>query len=151
VSPSPVLAVSAVAVHDGRLLLVQRAGNRPDGGLWAVPGGRVEPGEPLRDAVVRELGEETGLRARCGALVGWAERISSEHHFVILDFRVELLDPDPRGASRAGDDASALAWVPLREVAAHHLVPGLAEFLVDHGVIPAPPGAAPGPVSASGA
>jgi 8-oxo-dGTP diphosphatase len=146
-----VLAVSAVAVHDGRLLLVQRAGDRPDGGLWVVPGGRVEPGEPLRDAVVRELGEETGLRARCGDLVGWAERISSEHHFVILDFRVELLDPDPRGASRAGDDASALAWVPLGEVAAHHLVPGLAEFLADHGVIPAPPGAAPGPVRASGA
>jgi len=146
-----VLAVSAVAVHEGCLLLVERAGDRPDGGLWAVPGGRVEPGERLRDAVVRELGEETGLRARCGDLVGWAERISPEHHFVILDFRVELLDADPRGASRAGDDASALAWVPLGEVAAHHLVPGLAEFLVDHKVIPPSPGAAAGPVRASGA
>jgi ADP-ribose pyrophosphatase YjhB (NUDIX family) len=144
-----VLAVSAVAVHDGCLLLVQRAGDRPDGGLWAVPGGRVEPGERLRDAVVRELGEETGLRSRCGDLVGWAERISLEYHYVILDFRVELLDPDPRGASAAGDDASGLAWVPLGAVAAHHLVPGLAEFLVDHGVIPPSPG--PGSVSASGA
>jgi 8-oxo-dGTP diphosphatase len=149
VNRPPVLAVSAVAVHDGCLLLVQRAGDRPDGGLWAVPGGRVEPGERLRDAVVRELGEETGLRSRCCDLVGWAERISPEHHYVILDFRVELLDPDPRGASAAGDDASALAWVPLGKVAAHHLVPGLAEFLVDHGVIPPSPG--PGPVSASGA
>jgi len=146
-----VLAVSAVAVHDGCLLLVQRAGDRPDGGLWAVPGGRVEPGERLRDAVVRELGEETGLRARCGDLVGWAERIGPEHHYVILDFRVELLDADPRGASAAGDDAAALAWVPVGEVAAHHLVPGLAEFLVDHGVIPAPPGGGPAPVRASGA
>jgi 8-oxo-dGTP diphosphatase len=148
-STPPVLAVSAVAVHDGCLLLAQRAGDRPDGGLWAVPGGRVEPGERLRDAVVRELVEETGLRSRCGDLVGWAERISPEHHYVILDFRVELLDPDPRAASVAGDDASALAWVRLGEVATHHLVPGLAEFLVDHGVIPPSPG--PGSVSASGA
>ncbi len=150
-STLPVLGVGAVAVHDGCLLLVERAGYQPDGGLWAVPGGRVEPGERLRDAVVRELAEETGLRSRCGDPVGWAERISAEHHYVILDFRVSLLDPDPRGAAVAGDDAAALAWVPLGEVAAHDLVPGLAEFLVDHGVIPAPPGAAAGPVRVSGA
>jgi 8-oxo-dGTP diphosphatase len=146
----PVLAVSAVAVHDGCLLLVRRAGDRPDGGRWAVPGGRVEPGERLRDAVVRELAEETGLHVRCGDLVGWAERIGPEHHYVILDFRVDVLDPDPRGAAVAGDDASALAWVPLELVATHDLVPGLAEFLVDHGVIPASRGS-PGSVSASGA
>jgi 8-oxo-dGTP diphosphatase len=153
VSPAPVLAVSAVAVHDGCLLLVERAGDRPDGGRWAVPGGRVEPGERLREAVVRELAEETGLRVRCGDLVGWAERIGPERHYVILDFRVELLDPDPRGAAVAGDDASALAWVPLGEVATHDLVPGLAEFLVDHRVIPTSPGGpgSPGSVSASGA
>jgi ADP-ribose pyrophosphatase YjhB (NUDIX family) len=149
-----VLAVSAVAVHGGCLLLVERGGDRPDAGLWAVPGGRVEPGEPVRDAVVRELAEETGLRARCGDLVGWAERISPLHHFVILDFRVDLLDPDPRRAAVAGDDAAALAWVPLGDVAAHSLVPGLAQFLADHGVIPPAPAAAgggPGAVSASDA
>jgi ADP-ribose pyrophosphatase YjhB (NUDIX family) len=138
--PRPVLAVSAVAVHDGCLLLVERGHGRPDAGLWAVPGGRVEPGERVRDAVVRELAEETGLAARCGDLVGWAERISSDHHFVILDFRVHLLDADPQRAAVAGDDAAALTWVPLAEVAAHRLVPGLTEFLVDHGVIPPPPG-----------
>ncbi len=147
-APAPVLAVSAVALHDGCLLLVQRAGDRPDGGLWAVPGGRVEPGEPVRDAVVRELAEETALACRCGDLVGWAERISPANHFVILDFRVDLLDPDPRRVAVAGDDAAALAWVPVGEVAAHSLVPGLAEFLADHGVIPPPPAAG---VSAWGA
>ena len=63
------------------------------------PGGA---GRAASEAVVRELAEETGLRVRCGDLVGWAERIGPEHHYVILDFRVELLDPDPRRRSRGG-------------------------------------------------
>jgi 8-oxo-dGTP diphosphatase len=141
VSPRPELAAGAVAVAGGRLLLVQRGPGGSAGGTWAVPGGRVEPGERLRDAAVRELYEETGLRARCGDLVGWAERIGEDRHYVILDFRVELLDPPE--VAVAGDDAVALAWVPLDEVAGHDLVPGLAGFLAEHGVIP--------PVNPSGA
>jgi 8-oxo-dGTP diphosphatase len=134
VAPRPELAVSAVAVADGRLLLVQRASGRSGGGLWAVPGGRVEAGERLGEAVVRELQEETGLRARCGELVGWVERIGPDAHYVILDFRVDL--DDPPGAAVAGDDAAAVAWVPLAEVASWPLVDGLADFLAEHGVTP---------------
>jgi 8-oxo-dGTP diphosphatase len=134
VTPRPEVAVSAVAVSDGRLLLVQRAPGRSGGGVWAVPGGRVDAGERLRDAVVRELREETGLRARCGDLVGWVERIGPDAHYVILDFRVDL--DDPADAAVAGDDAAAVAWVPLAEVAAWPLVDGLADFLAEHGVTP---------------
>jgi 8-oxo-dGTP diphosphatase len=130
----PQVCVSAVAVADGHLLLVQRAPGESHAGTWAVPGGRVEPGEHVRDAVVRELREETGLRARCGEFVGWVERLDADAHYVILDFRVELVDPPD--VAVAGDDAAAVSWVPLAEVAGHGLVAGLADFLVEHEIIP---------------
>jgi len=127
----PEVCVGAVAVADDRLLLVRR-GMGPGRGAWAIPGGRVEGGETLAEAVVRELAEETGLEGVCGDLVDWVERIGADHHFLIFDFRVTVLDAhDPV----AGDDAAEAAWVPLPEVAEHPLVDGLAEFLYTHGVI----------------
>lgn len=128
----PEVCVGGIAVHDGRLLLVRR-GHGPAAGDWSIPGGRVELGETLAEAVVRELAEETGVEAVCDRLVGWAERIGSDHHFVILDFAVTVLDPD---GARAGDDAAEVAWVPVDEVAHRRLVEGLAEFLHEHGVVP---------------
>jgi 8-oxo-dGTP diphosphatase len=128
---NPVVAVGAIVVVEDRLLLVRR-GHGPAAGTWSVPGGRVEGGETLAEAVVRELAEETGLEGVCGELVGWVERIDDEHHFVILDFWVTLLDDR---VPVAGDDAAEVAWIPLADVAEQSLVDGLAEFLHLHGVI----------------
>jgi 8-oxo-dGTP diphosphatase len=127
----PVVCVGAVTVDDERLLLVRR-GRAPEIGRWSVPGGRVEPGETLAEAVVRELEEETGLEGVCGALVGWVERIDDDQHLVILDFLVDVLEPE---LARAGDDAIDVAWVPLEDVAEQLLVEGLAEFLHEHGIL----------------
>jgi ADP-ribose pyrophosphatase YjhB (NUDIX family) len=137
----PELCVGAVVVDGDRLLLIRR-GRGPAAGEWSVPGGRVEAGETVAEAVVRELHEETGLEGVCGDLLGWVERIGSDdgdpddqdaNHFVILDFTVTLLDP--QATPVAGDDAAEAAWVLLSDVAEQRLVDGLAEFLHDHGVI----------------
>jgi mutator protein MutT len=125
------VCVGAIAVADDQLLLIRR-GRGPAGGLWSVPGGRVEMGETLAEAVVRELAEETGLEAMCDQFVGWVERIGDDHHFLILDFAVTVISTDP---PRAGDDAAEAAWVPLDDVASLPLVDGLAEFLHEHGIL----------------
>lgn len=128
----PLLGVSAVVVDGDDLLLVQR-GKAPYQGLWALPGGGVEAGETLAEAVTRELAEETGLEGACGELLAAREDISDEGHFVVLVHRVHLME---RGAPVAGDDAQEARWVPLGDVAEQVLVPGLAELLHDHDVIP---------------
>ncbi len=127
----PEVAVGIVAVDADRLLLVRR-GHGPAAGEWSVPGGRVEASETLAEAVVRELAEETGVEGVCGPLIGWVERIDDEHHFVILDFAVTVLE---RSVPVAGDDAAEAAWVPLDQVAEMRLVEGLAEFLHEHGIL----------------
>ena len=128
----PEVAVGAIACQDDELLLIRR-GHGPAAGEWSIPGGRVEHGEPVAAAVLRELAEETGLEAICGPLVGWVERISAEYHYVILDFEVTIMD---RREPVAGDDAAEARWVPVSDVAELNLVAGLAEFLHDHGIIP---------------
>jgi ADP-ribose pyrophosphatase YjhB (NUDIX family) len=127
----PVVGVGAVVVDHDRLLLVRR-GRGPAQGDWSVPGGRVELGESLAEAVTRELREETGLEGVCGPLLGWAERIEDDGHFVLLDFEVTLVGDDE---PEAGDDAAEVAWVDLHEVGERRLVAGLAELLHEHGII----------------
>jgi mutator protein MutT len=128
----PTLAVGAIVVDDDRLLLVRR-GHGPAAGTWSVPGGRVEAGETLAEAVVRELAEETGVEGVCGELMGWSELLDEpDTHLVILDFRVTVMEATP---PVAGDDATEARWVPLGDVAELALAPGLAEFLHDNQVI----------------
>src|SRR3974390_2637686 len=87
----PYLAVSAAIFRDGRVLIVRRA-RPPAHGLYTLPGGGVELGETLEQAVIREVREETGLEIAPLALVGFREAIGSdaagriERHFVILPF-----------------------------------------------------------------
>ena len=127
----PEVAVGAIVVHDDRLLLVRR-GRGAAVGLWSVPGGRVERGETLSEAVVRELREETALEGVCERFVGWVERIGPEYHYVILDFEVTVAAVQ----AVAGDDATDVCWVPVDDVARWPpVVPGLVEFLAEHAIV----------------
>jgi 8-oxo-dGTP diphosphatase len=128
----PEVAVGAVCVDDDALLLVRR-GRGPAQGEWSVPGGRVERGETLHEAVVRETFEETGLEVVVDRFLGWSERIDDDYHYVILDFVVTALDPAQ--APVAGDDAAEAAWVPIAGVTDLRLVSGLYDFLRDHGAL----------------
>lgn len=134
----PQVAVSAVMLRDRDLLLVLR-GRGAAHDAWSLPGGRVEFGEDLREAVVREVAEETGLEVIVEHFLGWAERIDTEadppYHYVILDFLVDVLDPtvDPV----PGDDAAEVDWVPLEALDELTLTEGLVEFLEDVGIIEA--------------
>jgi 8-oxo-dGTP diphosphatase len=134
-SDHPEVAVGAVVTRDGELLLVRR-GHGPAAGEWSLPGGRVQYGEQLHEAVVRETREETAVDVVVHRFLGWVERIDTEsepHHFVILDFSCTPLDP--RQPLTAGDDATEAAWVPLTALDDLPLVEGLLDFLLATGVI----------------
>ena len=122
---TPTVAVGAfVFDDDGRVLLIQR-GREPGKGLWTVPGGRVEPGERLADAVRRELREETGLAVEVGPLVEVVERIAGGFHYVILDY----LATARGGALAPGSDVTAARFCDDAELAGLPLTDGLLPVL----------------------
>lgn len=127
-TPRIQLAVSAIVEADGRYLLVKRGGP-PDAENWAFPGGRVEPGETTRDAVIRELSEETGLSGSVDRVFDVYDFVADGHgqasvpfHFTLIVFHV-LVD-DTSGAE-ASSDAAALRWMLPDEAAQLPMPPSM--------------------------
>jgi ADP-ribose pyrophosphatase YjhB (NUDIX family) len=109
-----VLAVGAIVVHpDGRVLLVRR-GRPPSLGDWTLPGGKVEAGESVTDAVVREVREETGLKVRVEREVCVYELRRDGHAYDIHEILCTPLEAD--APLRPGDDADDVAWFVVRDL-----------------------------------
>jgi 8-oxo-dGTP diphosphatase len=111
----PIVGVGAVVLHEGRVVLTRR-GREPNRGLWTLPGGAVEAGEGLREAVTREVLEETGLAAEAGPVVEVLERITRDetgrvrYHYVLVDFVCRLVPGTPADIV-CGDDCPEARWV----------------------------------------
>jgi len=112
---APLVAVGAVVVDQGRVLLVRR-GREPLKGHWSLPGGMLEVGEPLTAGVVREVREETGLTVQPLELVELLDRIHRDgdrirYHYVIADYLCRVVG----GELKAASDADAVRWVERAE------------------------------------
>ncbi|MEA2089173.1 MAG: NUDIX hydrolase [Thermoproteota archaeon] len=118
----PVVGVGAVLVRNGEILLAKR-GAEPGRGKWSIPGGLVELGEEVRDAVVREVIEECNLKVEVDQLIDVVDNIVKDekgqlkYHFVVLDFFVQLKG----GTLKAADDVLKLEWAPLEKVEEYDL------------------------------
>jgi ADP-ribose pyrophosphatase YjhB (NUDIX family) len=122
--------VSAAIFRDGRVLIVRR-GRPPAHGLYTLPGGGVELGETLEQAVVREVREETGLAVAPFALVGFREAIGRdaagriERHFVILPFAARWI----AGEIALNEELAEAQWRRPDELAGLKTTDGLAEIV----------------------
>jgi ADP-ribose pyrophosphatase YjhB (NUDIX family) len=109
----------------GPILLVERGG-APLKGYWSIPGGLVETGETLDDAVRREVLEETGLQVQPVEMLGIFERIMrdakgrAEYHYVLMDYICKVVG----GTLRAGDDVARVEWVPRERLGDFRMTEG---------------------------
>lgn len=123
----PLLGVGAIIFEGERVLLAER-GKEPLKGWWSLPGGLVETGEVLRDAICREVREETGLAVEPVRVFEIFERImrdaqgAAEYHYVLVDYVCRISG----GALAPGDDVSRVTWVREDELGQYRITEGTA-------------------------
>ena len=133
----PVVGVGAVVVRDRKALIIKR-GHEPRKGEWSLPGGIVDLGESLIDAVKREVREETGIEIEPGPIIESFDRIHRDpdgrvrYHFVIVDYVCHVSS----GEAVAGSDAEDVAWITADEIDRYGINPHAAA-VIRRGIISA--------------
>lgn len=120
----PKVCVGVVCVRGNEVLLIRR-GRPPRQGHWSIPGGKLEFGESLHEAALRELHEETGCTARIGRLIQVYELIEEGFHYVLVDYLAEYIEGEPQAA----DDASEARFVSFEEAEALMIEPDLKDVI----------------------
>lgn len=123
----PQLAVSAAIFRDGKVLLVRRA-RSPAKGFYSLPGGRVEFGESLHAALMREVAEETGLEIEIVGLAGWREVLPSaggSGHYLIMSFAARWVAREPV----LNDELDDFRWLLPEAIGEFKLTGGLQEVI----------------------
>jgi 8-oxo-dGTP diphosphatase len=111
----PILGVGAVIWNDRQEIVLIRRGKAPRRDQWSIPGGHLEWGESLHDAILREVLEETGLTVAIAGLIDTVDLITRDQkgeatrHYVLIDFATRLV----AGELSAGSDAAEARWVPV--------------------------------------
>lgn len=125
----PTLAASAACFRGGKVLIAKRI--KPS--LWSLPGGRLEPGETLAEAAVRELLEETGVTAEVVGLAGQTEVIRKDRNgAVVARFRVHAFAARwVAGEAAPGPEAADVAWVDPEEITAYDATEGLLPIVLE--------------------
>ena len=109
---NPMAAVAGIILQEQRLLLVRRAPGQTYAGKWCIPCGHIEWGEDIRDALVREMQEETGLTVRPQKVYNVYSNFHAAH---ALSVGCWFLCDVVGGVLQAGDDADAAVWVTYEE------------------------------------
>ncbi|HEY8604481.1 NUDIX hydrolase [Tsuneonella suprasediminis] len=113
----PIAATIAVVLREGQVLLVRRA-NPPDAGRWGFPGGKIETGETIEQAAIRELYEETAIRGEAGKVITAVDAFEQDEdgglrrHFILIAVLCRWCSGEPV----AGDDALEARWFDLADL-----------------------------------
>lgn len=121
------IGVGGVVIRDGRALLIRR-GQEPRRGWWQIPGGYCEHDEPFDEAVVREVYEEAGIRARVANVLGVRHSLGAPSANVYVIFRLLPLDGEPRAD---GEEITGSGFFSLDEIAQMDKVQSLSKWAIN--------------------
>ncbi len=125
---NPKIGVAGVIKNSQGNLLAIRRGHEPQEGRWALPGGHVEWGESLAQALRREIWEEASLEVNPQRLLYVAEIRLPHTHFIVLDFAATIVGSDRVSAS---SDASQACWIPVTSLQQFSWAEGMEAFFQD--------------------